>query len=41
MLIEIEKMERPDEFKLENPDEKIIHKIYAPDGSESLVLCRF
>jgi 4-amino-4-deoxy-L-arabinose transferase-like glycosyltransferase len=40
-LLECEKLERPDEFKLENPDEKIIHKIYAPDGSESLVLCRF
>ncbi len=41
MLVELEKLEKPDEFKLENPDEKIIHRIYGPDGNEVLLLCRF
>lgn len=40
-LIEFEKLEKPGEFKLENPDEKIIHRIYGPDGQASLLLCRF
>jgi len=40
-LLDCEKLEKPDEFKLENPDEKIIHRIYGPDGSEVLWLCRF
>jgi hypothetical protein len=40
-LIEMEKLERPDKFNLENPAEHIIHKIYGPDGNEILLLCRF
>jgi 4-amino-4-deoxy-L-arabinose transferase-like glycosyltransferase len=40
-LIGFEELERPDEFKLENPTEHIIHKIYGPDGGEVLCLCRF
>jgi 4-amino-4-deoxy-L-arabinose transferase-like glycosyltransferase len=40
-LIGFEELERPDEFKLENPAEHIIHKIYGPDGGEVLWLCRF
>jgi hypothetical protein len=40
-LIEREKRERPDEFKLENSAERVIHKIYSPEGNEVLWLCRF
>jgi 4-amino-4-deoxy-L-arabinose transferase-like glycosyltransferase len=40
-LTSFEELERPDEFKPENPTEHIIHKIYDPDGAESLWLCRF
>lgn len=36
-----EEIERPGESKLENIAEHIIHKIYDPDGAESLWLCRF
>jgi hypothetical protein len=39
-LIYFEELERPDEFKLENPDEHILHRIYDPDGLDTLWLCR-
>ncbi|MFA5252443.1 MAG: glycosyltransferase family 39 protein [Phycisphaerae bacterium] len=41
MLVEREKLQKPNEFKLENPAENIVHRIYRPDGSEVLWLCRF
>ena len=40
-LIEFEKMLRPDEFKIENPFQHIIHRIYGPDNEATLWLCRF
>jgi hypothetical protein len=40
-LIEFEKLLKPDEFKIENPSQYIIHRIYSPDNEETLLLCRF
>jgi hypothetical protein len=39
-LLDFEELERPGEFKLENPTEHIIHKIYDPDGNGALWLCK-